>query len=280
MAFFKFGSERQHDEPKKLWEAFFKSVLKYDWESALEKIGKLRELEPENAQVYIKLGDVLQRKGDKAGAVSAYHKAAAYMTDYINTQKALAIYKVILRLNPSDTIASEKTKALMKELGMDADDREQQTAAPKENPRQTRSLSEAFAKHPVFSAISPDDVSALPTRADKLTFGDGEIVIKEDEPGESIFVITRGSAKVNSTMLGKTYELATLQEWDFFGEVGFLSGLPRTATVIAEGPLEVLEIGRGLLEEIIEKNSGVLEKLVETSQSRTMSNVEKMKGGE
>ena len=43
--------------------------------------------------------------------------------------------------------------------------------------------------------------------------------------------LTRGSVRVFSNLRGKKVELADLQASDFFGEIAFLTGKPRTATV-------------------------------------------------
>jgi tetratricopeptide (TPR) repeat protein len=268
------------DDPKKLWEQFFKMVLKYDWDKALDLLNSLKELEPQNAQVHIKLAEVLQRKGDKSRAVAAYHKAARFLVDMINMQKALAIYKLILRLNPSDNEAIERSRELMQELGMAPSTGHASPAEPAQKPsaRKGRSLEEALAAHPVFSVLSAGEARALTEKAKHLKADAGQDVIKENEPGDSVFIIKNGTAKVSTNMLGQLYDLAVLGEGDFFGEIGFLSGMPRTATVTAVGPMEVLEIDRDLLSSLIDMNPQVLERLAETSRMRTQDTLDKIQG--
>ncbi len=269
------------DDPKKLWEQFFKVVLKYDWDKALSLLEKLRSLEPQNAQVHIKLAEILQRKGDNPRAVKAYHTAARFLVDMINMQKALAIYKLILRLNPDDEEALEKSRQIMHELGMVPTEaqRSEPPAKPKEA-KPGKSIKEALAEHPVFSALSVDEIKDLSEKSVYHEFSNGQSIIKENDPGDSVFIIKSGSARVTTTMLGQTYELAILGEGDFFGEIGFLSGMPRTATVTAVEPTHVMEIDRELMSSLIDANSGILERLAETSRMRTQSTLDTIQGEE
>jgi tetratricopeptide (TPR) repeat protein len=261
--------------PKALWERFYKAVMKFEWDNALEMTNKLKELEPKNSQVYVKIGDVLQRTGDKPGAVSAYHQAADFMADVVNRQKALAIYKLILRLSPDDKKAIKKSQDIIGTMKPDsAEAKKTEPASPAARPKD---IEEAFSKHQVFSALGKDDVQSLPERAKRLSFKDGEAVINEGDTSDSVFIIKEGKARVTTEMFGKTYHLATLSKWDFFGEIGFLTGMARTATVSSDGPLEVMEINRKLLEELLEKNPQILDRLVDISRARTQETVDTIK---
>jgi CRP-like cAMP-binding protein len=85
--------------------------------------------------------------------------------------------------------------------------------------------------------------------------------LEEGDSGDSVFFITSGRAKVISHIMGKEIELAILSPGDFFGEVAFLTGRPRTASVIALDELHVREFTKILLEEIFERYPSTLEKL-------------------
>jgi MFS family permease len=68
----------------------------------------------------------------------------------------------------------------------------------------------------------------------------GEIVVSEGEPGEDFFVIEAGELTVSVD--GR--EVRTLGPGDAFGEVALLRRLPRTATVVAAGPGQLLTLDR------------------------------------
>jgi CRP-like cAMP-binding protein len=77
-------------------------------------------------------------------------------------------------------------------------------------------------------------------------FSAGAEIVREGDPGDSLFLITEGSASVNTQdQDGRALVLATLGIGDFFGEVSLLTSRPRTATVRAETTVETLELTRG-----------------------------------
>ncbi len=63
---------------------------------------------------------------------------------------------------------------------------------------------------------------------------------------------------------------------DLFGEVAFLTGRPRTASVIAGGTLKVYEIGRMDIERIIESDPMVLSRLGEFFERRVKDTIKKV----
>jgi CRP-like cAMP-binding protein len=80
----------------------------------------------------------------------------------------------------------------------------------------------------------------------------GDILVTEGEPGDSIFLITRGSVRIVVIGgSGRPFEIRRLDAGDFFGEVAALSGRPRTATVVAAAACELLEVDRSALDTLV-----------------------------
>lgn len=132
---------------------------------------------------------------------------------------------------------------------------------------------------PIFSYLSVEDIESIPEKATHSSFDHGEAVIREGDSSDSMFIIKAGSAKVEMNMKGKSTMLGVLEKGDFFGEVAFLTGRPRTATVTAEGTLEVMEIDRSLLQATIDSNPLVLDSLLETYKDRAREAVKKISRG-
>lgn len=81
----------------------------------------------------------------------------------------------------------------------------------------------------------------------------GGIVVSEGDPGDSAFLIARGSVRILVVGgHGRPLEIRRLDAGDFFGELAALSGRPRTATVVAVDECELLEIDRWALEKLVE----------------------------
>jgi len=81
----------------------------------------------------------------------------------------------------------------------------------------------------------------------------GGIVLNEGDPGDSIFLLAKGSVRVLVIGgHGRPLEIRRLDAPDFFGEVAALSAKPRSATVVAVTACELLEIDRWALERLVE----------------------------
>lgn len=101
---------------KKSWELYFDAVKKQDWAAAKEVLKKIAREEKYNPQVYLKMGDVCQRAGDAANAIASYHVSARILKSQGFNQKAIALYKIILRLDPANEEAIGRSRELMQEM--------------------------------------------------------------------------------------------------------------------------------------------------------------------
>ncbi|MBF0188262.1 MAG: cyclic nucleotide-binding domain-containing protein [Magnetococcales bacterium] len=73
----------------------------------------------------------------------------------------------------------------------------------------------------------------------------GEYIVRQGRPGKSFYVILEGSTVV--TLDGKSTPIAHMRADDFFGEISYLQGEPRTSNIICEEPCTVLELGEHAL---------------------------------
>ncbi len=111
---------------------------------------------------------------------------------------------------------------------------------------------------PIFSDLSPEEFQQVIGHIHLLRIGEGEAVVEEGESGDSFFVIASGTADVEKRdPLGKPVLLAELEAGGFFGEFAFLTGTPRTASVIATEAVEVLEFTRDALQSLIDSHPSI-----------------------
>ena len=78
-----------------------------------------------------------------------------------------------------------------------------------------------------------DDISGVSLKA-------GQVLVREGEPGDSMFVVLSGSIQISVTLAGgKEHPLSRLEPGAIFGETGLLLEQPRraTATAITEAEL-------------------------------------------
>ncbi len=104
---------------------------------------------------------------------------------------------------------------------------------------------------PLFNGLTEDQLLAVIRGLRLATFGPGEIIVTEQEPGQSMFLIAGGAVRIYVRRDdGGNAQVRTMEQGDFFGEISLLSGLPRTATITAAAQCELLELGRDDLEKI------------------------------
>ena len=93
-----------------------------------------------------------------------------------------------------------------------------------------------------------------------VSVGAGAVVFQEGDPPDDLYVIDRGEVSVQSQASG---EVGRLGQGDWFGEIGLLRGVPRTASIVAAEDTSLLAVpgqvfvdaitGRGSLPDPIER---------------------------
>jgi tetratricopeptide (TPR) repeat protein len=311
---------------KDYWEEYFVSTKNEDWSGARTALEHLSNLERKNSQVHLKLGDIYQRLGKSTNAIAAYHQSAWLLKNQGFIQKALALYKIILRLDSENDEALKLSKELMMELETAKaakssiscigtqiikesfeDKQEVETGMSlgledEREPKESTELPVTEIHHPLELDENPEVAagagvredafismiplfSPLPKEEAQHLIGDivpqrypaGQTIIEEGDAGDSIYIIKSGHAKVISHILGREIELAILSPGDVFGEVAFLTGRPRTASVAAMDDLEAIEIDKFLLQEIIETYPETIKQMHDFYQCRVQDTVVKVK---
>ena len=82
----------------------------------------------------------------------------------------------------------------------------------------------------------------------------GDAVFRQGDPGDRLYLILSGRAKVKRTEDGQEAVLAELLPGQFFGELAILRNAPRSATVEAAEDLEVVSLDGAWFREAHEKN--------------------------
>lgn len=75
-------------------------------------------------------------------------------------------------------------------------------------------------------------------------YRDGEVVVRQGESGDCMYVIQAGQAEVLQEKDGKEVRLAVLGEEDVFGEMALFEREVRSATVRALGDVRVLTVDK------------------------------------
>ena len=143
---------------------------------------------------------------------------------------------------------------------------------------------------PIFSDLSKSDLTKISDRMTHRKFNKNQMILLEDDLGQTFFVIATGSVKITRLSDdGREVILAMLGEADFFGEMSLLDGDGRSANVVALEASEVLTLARneflGILEQypkisisLLEELTNRLRKSDQQIESLSLSDVEQRIG--
>jgi CRP/FNR family cyclic AMP-dependent transcriptional regulator len=104
-----------------------------------------------------------------------------------------------------------------------------------------------------FSALSADERRALLARSKRLNFKNEEVIIEEGQTLNQIYVIASGQVRITHDLNDAiSAEFAgPLGTGDFIGEVTFIDGRGASATITADGDVEIITIERNVIEEML-----------------------------
>jgi CRP-like cAMP-binding protein len=99
-------------------------------------------------------------------------------------------------------------------------------------------------------------------------YKNGEIIIKQGESGNCMYVIQSGEVEVLQDNNGSQIKLAVRKSGDFFGEMALFSKEVRSATIKALGDARVLTVDRKNLLNSIQKDPSLAFRIIETLSNR------------
>jgi CRP-like cAMP-binding protein len=100
------------------------------------------------------------------------------------------------------------------------------------------------------------------------TYKDGEVIIRQGESGNCMYVIQSGEVEVIRDNNGNEVRLAVRKEGDFFGEMALFSREVRSATIRALGDARILTVDRKNLLNSIQKDPSLAFRIIETLSKR------------
>ncbi len=122
--------------------------------------------------------------------------------------------------------------------------------------------------------LDDEALSAVQGVCSIRTFSKGDKIIEEGEESYSIFIITDGKVHVyKKDITGAMKFMDELGEGNFFGEISFLTGRPRTATVVAHTDTTLYEISKEDMEKIEESYPQIKSVLVDFYKIRVLDSL-------
>jgi ATP-binding cassette subfamily B protein len=113
---------------------------------------------------------------------------------------------------------------------------------------------EIVRRSSAFRFLSDEHFAALEPLLQEEHYDFGDVIVKQDDPADSFYVLTHGRAralKIKSD--GEEIPLGVLKPGDSFGEAALAEGGKRTATVRCSTAVDVLRIARSDFLELVEQ---------------------------
>jgi serine/threonine protein phosphatase PrpC/CRP-like cAMP-binding protein len=99
---------------------------------------------------------------------------------------------------------------------------------------------DVLARMPLFARLGDRELLRVMQSVEVRTFADAEVVIREGDRGDELFIVLSG--QVNVSRGGET--LTRLGAGEHFGEMALIRAVPRSATVTSDGGAELIVIRR------------------------------------
>ena len=117
--------------------------------------------------------------------------------------------------------------------------------------------------------LTDGQFAALSGALSEQRFGPGEVILRDEEDGDSLYLIASGRVRISKQdRQGRETVLALLHPGDFFGELELIDGRPRAACVTAVDECVVSAIRRPVFEKLLRENSALAYRLLQVLSVR------------
>ena len=134
----------------------------------------------------------------------------------------------------------------------------------------------------IFEGLSVSELAAIASVTEEKVHPQGDIVIKEGEQGDTMYMIISGEVSVikDQEEEGVEFELARIRDGDYFGEMALFEDMARSATVRTEGETRLLVLHKREFTEIVREYPEIALCICKVLSSRLRTLHEKIQGRE
>jgi ABC-type multidrug transport system fused ATPase/permease subunit len=125
---------------------------------------------------------------------------------------------------------------------------------------------------PLFTNLADEALRAVADRFLLERYAAGEVVVRQGDPGDKLYTISRGQFEVLIAHSGTEQRVAMLNEGDYFGEMAVLTGEPRTATVRTTLPTQLYSLAKSDFGVLMDRVPGLRESVEPTIAARRAEN--------
>jgi CRP-like cAMP-binding protein len=247
------------DEERALRERGQRYLAGGELAKALTEFKRLAEINPDDLQVQVQIGDVLRKVGREPESLIRYKYVLSEYIKHGDLLQTIALGKLILALDPDDG----ETYQLLKDLAA----RKAGLLSQKEVKKTSVPL--------LFADLSEEEFDQVLTRIKSYQVEKESLICKEGAQGDSMYIISHGKVGIYKYNIKEKKEilLNVLEGGDFFGEFSFFSQQRRSASARALTDVSLLEITREDFEEIQKRYPNVAEVLMAFYKKRVVDTI-------
>jgi small-conductance mechanosensitive channel/CRP-like cAMP-binding protein len=104
----------------------------------------------------------------------------------------------------------------------------------------------------LFATMTAEEKAHLAARMRYAPFSRGEVITRQGATAHWLYILNKGQAEVRAEGVGgETKSVAIIEPPSFFGEMGLMTGAPRSATVLATTEVECFRIDKDDFHELV-----------------------------
>ncbi len=125
---------------------------------------------------------------------------------------------------------------------------------------------------PLFTDLAEQALQEVANRFLLERYAAEEVVVRQGDPGDKLYTISRGQLDVSITHSGGQQHVAMLNEGDYFGEMAVLTGEPRSATVRTTLPTQLYSLAKSDFALLMDRVPGLRQSVEPTIATRRAEN--------
>jgi CRP/FNR family cyclic AMP-dependent transcriptional regulator len=130
-------------------------------------------------------------------------------------------------------------------------------------------ITQALRRVPLFASLAPEQLAHLARVARRRRYDRDEVIFYQGDPGDTFYVILSGQVKVSvSSPEGQEAILVMLDAGESFGELALLDDQPRSATIQANVPTEVIALRKDDFRRLIRQSPEIAIALLQVLTKR------------
>ena len=239
--------------------------------------------EPGDVAAVLRLAEALDAAGRRREAVQVLNRVGPRLQKAGKLLEAIAVYKKVAALDPKAELTSSFLSHIELKKLLDAAARLAPPAPPAggeppaevvERRRKSERVHAIRQEIPLLKDVPPFLFEVLLEKIHLRALAPGAALFTEGDEGSSLFFVASGELIVSARGDGgQPVLLGLLGQGDVAGEISFLSGVPRTATVTARTDADLLELDRNAIAPLVKKHRHVADALARLFHERVLDGV-------